>query len=418
MNLKKLIFYPFSLAFRILGALLGITLGLGFMFWLFLDEIPLGEVSPALLTQSPPYTDMHVHTAGIGAGGSKAFVSQALLESYKFDFYLRAFDVTQEELASKGDALVIERLSQKIADSKLVERAVVLAFDGVVDDLGALDHQKTVFYVPNDFVAEQTAKYENLLFGASVNPHRPDALRRLVRAKRQGAVLVKWIPSIMDIDPSDKALRTFYLALVELDLPLLTHTGQEGSFLESNDTLNDPLRLELPLSLGVKVIAAHISSSGEEEGEDNFHRILPLFRKYPNLYADISALTQVNRLGYLKQALSLGYLKGRLIYGSDWPLQFFPLVSPWYHALHARMADLRYVSKQENLWDRDVLLKKAIGVPEEVFRTTESILALPQVAPIEEASPDAPLPSESPQANPSTAVSPSTGPKSASLKAP
>ncbi len=364
---------------RTLGALAGIALGLGFMFWLFLDELPLGPVSPALLTKSEPYADMHVHTAGIGAGDSKAFISQELIDSYKFKFYLQAFDVTQEELVEKGDALVLERLSKKITDSKQVNRAVVLAMDGVINDLGGLDHAKTVVYVPNDFVAEETAKYDNLLFGASVNPYRPDAIRHLVRAKRQGAVLVKWIPSIMLIDPSDKALTSFYLALIELDLPLLSHAGQEGSFLESKDELNDPLRLELPLRLGVKVIAAHISSKGTVDGVDNFHRILPLFRKYENLYADISALTQVNRLGYLKKALGLGYLKGRLIYGSDWPLQFFPLVSPWYHFPAVRLADMRFVSKQSNLWDRDVLLKKALGVTEDIFRANELVLKLPAI---------------------------------------
>ncbi len=417
MKLLKILLYPFILVLRILGALIGIAAGLGFMCWLFLDEIPMGEVSPELLRSSAPYTDMHVHTAGIGAGDSKAFVSQALLDSYKFDFYLKAFDVTQEELVAQGDGLVLDRLSKKIADSTLVNRVVVLALDGVVDDLGALDHQKTVFYVPNDFVAEQTAKYDNLLFGASVNPHRPDAIRRLVRAKRQGAVLIKWIPSIMDIDPSDTQLRAFYLALIELDLPLLSHTGQEGSFLESNDTLNDPLRLELPLSLGVKVIAAHISSSGSEQGEDNFNRILPLFRKYPNLYADISALTQINRLGYLKKALSLGYLKGRLIYGSDWPLQFFPLVSPWYHLTHARATDLRYVSNTANLWDRDVLLKKAIGVPEEIFRTTETVLSLAPATELSDSA-EATVQEVAPDVGDASSESPEKKAKSASLKAP
>jgi hypothetical protein len=359
---------------------------------------------------------MHVHTAGIGAGNSEAFVSQRLLDSYKFNFYLKAFGVTQEELTIEGDGLVLRRLSEKIAQGKFVDRAVVLALDGVIDDLGALDQSATEIYVPNDFVAEETAKYPNLLFGASVNPHRPDAVRRLVRAKRQGAVLIKWIPSIMQIDPADKELVPFYLALIELDLPLLTHAGKESAFLDSKDDLNDPLRLELPLKLGVKVIAAHIATTGEIDGEENFYRILPLFRQYPNLYADISSLTQINKLGYLKKALGLGYLEGRLIYGSDWPLQFFPIVSVWYHFPHLRPADMRYIYQQENLWDRDVLLKRALGAPEQLFSTGEGLLALPgrgAVAPTN-VSEDSPAPSAEPERD--AASSPERESKSASLR--
>ena len=105
-----------------------------------------------------------------------------------------------------------------------------------------------------------------MLYGASINPNRPDALARLEKAKSNGAVLIKWIPAIMAIDPADPNLTGFYRKLVELDLTLLTHAGQERSFAHADDKLGDPLRLELPLSLGVTVIAAHIATTGENEG--------------------------------------------------------------------------------------------------------------------------------------------------------
>ncbi|MCB0324833.1 MAG: amidohydrolase family protein [Bdellovibrionales bacterium] len=361
--------------FKLCSAILGILLGVLVMLWFLLDELPLGD-PPAEIAQAADsdYLDMHVHVAGIGAGNSGCFISPQLRDSYKFRFYLHAFGITEERLLERGDGVVVEHLSNLISESRHVGRAVVLALDGVVNEAGELDREKTEVYVPNEFVVKETAKHDNLLFGASINPYRPDALRRLVSAKRQGAVLVKWIPSIMHIDPADERLIPFYLSLIELDLPLLTHAGKEASFIRSEDDFNDPERLELPLRLGVTVIAAHIATTGEKEGVDNFYRLLPLFKKYPNLYADISSLTQINKMGYLSAALKLDYLSGRLIYGSDWPLQFFPLVSPWYQLKDISPATARYIFKLDNAWDRDVLLKKAMGVPEDVFLRSEQLL--------------------------------------------
>lgn len=43
----------------------------------------------------------------------------------------------------------------------------------------------------------------------------------------------------------------------------------EKSFSTAKDELAAPARLELPLSLGVKVIAAHIATTGKSEGQNN-----------------------------------------------------------------------------------------------------------------------------------------------------
>ena len=351
------------------------------MIALFIDDLPLGQPSKALTDAlaNPPaagYTDIHVHVAGIGGGDSGCFVTDELRKSYKFPFYIRAFGATVTELQEFGDAVVVERLSKHISESKFVKRAVVLALDGVIDSSGALDRAKTQVYVPNEFVVREVAKYPNLLFGASINPYRKDALVRLQRAKEQGAVLVKWIPSLMGIDPADSKLEPFYRELVRLELPLLSHAGQERSFGHVDDSLCDPLKLELPLRLGVTVIAAHIATTGKVDGADNFERIQPLFGRYPKLYSDISSLTQINKLGYLVDALEIPALPEHLLFGTDWPLQMFPLVSPWYHFQHLRAADMQFISRQANQWDRDVLLKKALGVPEEVFTRADSILAV------------------------------------------
>lgn len=260
--------------------------------------------------------DMHVHLAGYGNGGSGCYVSPRLLDNYRFDFYLAGFDTSREELAQWGDRVVADRIAAKLRASRSVDAAVLLALDGAIDAGGELDRARTEIYIPNEYVMRQARRYPDVFyFGASVNPYRKDALRRLEQAKRQGAVLIKWIPNIQHIDPADPKLVPFYRKLRELGLPLLSHTGQERSFSGARDEYGDPLRLALPLSLGVTVIAGHIATTGHNAGEENFKRILPMFARYPNLYTDISSLTQLNKPGYLDRALRAPELKGRLLYG-------------------------------------------------------------------------------------------------------
>ena len=351
--------------------LVGISASIVLFFYL-LFYVPMAPL-PAKPTVG--YIDMHVHAAGLGLGETGAFVGDELAASWKFPIYLRAFDVTEEDLDRHGDAILLKKLSDKIEESQYVDVAVVLAMDGAVDEHGELDRERTQFYVPNEYLIEELKKYPNLLFAASVNPLRHDSLERLDYVAQHGAVLMKWLPNIMHFDPNDTRIEPFYRRLKELCLPLLTHTGAEHSFGEADDTLGDPFRLTLPLSLGVTVIAAHIATTGHADGEEYFDRFVRMFDDYPNLYADISSLTQINKTGYLKRALEVAGLSERLIYGTDWPLHFFPLVSPYYHLDMLSLSQANTVQRLDNAWDRDVVLKRYAGVPEHVFERFPTLMS-------------------------------------------
>lgn len=322
---------------------------------------------PEPLPKKARLLDMHCHTAGIGAGDSGCFISKKLERSWKFGIYLKSFGVSRKDLATKSDAFLLDSISEQISKSAHVASAIILALDGVVNAEGQLDPARTEIYVPNEFVFRETMRHSNLLFGASINPYRRDALTRLEWAKRNNAKLVKWIPSIMQIDPADKRLVPFYRKLVELRIPLLTHGGAEHSFTYANDALCDPARLRLPLSLGVTVIVAHIASTGKNAGERDTDRLCRLMVEFPNLYADISSLTQINKLGYLSEALQRPEFKGRLLYGTDFPLNNTILVSPYYFVGHLTGKQMHSIAALHNPWDRDVALKQALGVPRDVF---------------------------------------------------
>jgi predicted TIM-barrel fold metal-dependent hydrolase len=328
------------------------------------------------MQQTYPIIDIHCHTAGIGADGSGCFVSPALRRNVRFGFFLKTFGVTGRGLQEQGDRFVVQRLAEGLAESRHVAAAVVLAMDGVVDSSGRLDEAATEIYVPNDYLARECRRHPNLLFGASINPHRRDALERLERAAADGAVLLKWLPSIKGIDPADPRLKSFYRRMQELGLPLLTHTGNEESFTRADNRLADPLRLRGPLEEGVTVIAAHCASNGRNDGQANLERLMALMREYGNLHADISALTQVNRLGHLGRVLRHGTIHDRLLYGSDMPIINSIITSPWWHSRTVGLPQARRLAAIANPWDRDVELKRALGVSEAVLQNSGRMLKL------------------------------------------
>jgi predicted TIM-barrel fold metal-dependent hydrolase len=337
------------------------TLALVFV-WSVLPARPYRPLEPV----PAAIVDMHCHIAGIGAGDSGCFISPKLRDNWRFNIYLRSFGVTKAEVLAQGDKVIGDKISAALAQSKFVSKAIILALDGVVCADGQLDTNRTEIYVPNEFVAEVCAQHTNLLFGASVNPYRADALERLAWAKAHGAVLVKWIPPVMEINPDDPKLVPFYKKMAELNLPLLSHTGREKSFSRAAEEYADPEKLRLPLSLGVTVIAPHIASGTKFHGERGPDRLARLMREFPNLYSDISALTDVNKPGYLKEALTKPEFSGRLLYGSDFPLINTALESPWYW-LRLSLRQKLEIARTKNPWDRDVLLKHDLGVPAEIF---------------------------------------------------
>jgi predicted TIM-barrel fold metal-dependent hydrolase len=320
--------------------------------------------------------DMHCHCAGIGAGDSGCFVSKRLKKSWKYRPYLRGASLTEEELVRNGDQISVRRIAELVGRSNSVDGVVALALDAVIDEAGEFDRTHTIFYVPNEFLAKETARYDHLYFGASVNPYRRDALERLEWCKKNGAKLVKWLPSVQQIDPSDRRFEPFYRKLIELDLPLLCHAGNERSFTHAHDRYSDPLLLRFPLQLGVRVVAAHMGSTGRSGGQDNFERTIMLMDEFPNLWGDLSALTQINRKRFLRRMLKIPWVQGRVLFGTDYPLMNMALVSPYYFPFCLHWKQMRQIAGIENPWDRDVALKQALGVTCGVFRNSARFLGI------------------------------------------
>jgi len=221
--------------------------------------------------------DYHTHIAGVGSGGTGAFVNPKMLtwrhpfHRIKFKVYMSAGAVTDVEHA---DEEVVERLVRLVTNIEGHGKYRLLAFDKNYHRDGTPNLAKTEFYVPNDYVFAIAEQYPDLFEPViSVNPYRSDALEELERGTQSGARMVKWLPNAMGIDPSDELCDPFYQKMKELDLVLLSHGGEEKAVeAEEDQKLGSPLLLRRALGRGVKVIVAHCAGLGDNEDLDDPHR--------------------------------------------------------------------------------------------------------------------------------------------------
>ena len=141
------------------------------------------DIDPARLV------DYHTHIAGIGHGGTNAFVNPKMLtwkhpvHHLKFKVYLSAGAVTDVE---RADAEIVERLARLVRSIEGHGKHRLLAFDKNYNRDGTANLGKTEFYVPNDYVFAIATQYPDLFEPViSVNPYRPDALDELERGARR-----------------------------------------------------------------------------------------------------------------------------------------------------------------------------------------------------------------------------------------
>ena len=289
------------------------------------------QINPDLLI------DQHTHVAGLGTGGTNAFVNYKMhswahpFHRAKFKVYMSAAGVNDELIA---DSQLIDRLTSLIQHTPNHGRHRILAFDKHYRTDGSVDLEKTEFYVPNEYVFSLVSQYPDLFVPAiSVNPYRLDALDELEKCAAHGARVVKWLPNAMGIDPSDERCDPFYQKMKQLDLVLLSHGGEEKAVeAEEDQKLGNPLLLRRALDWGVKVIVAHCAGLGDNEDLDakdkrrvtNFDLFMRLMddKRYEGLvFGDVSAMTQFNRIGRpLTTVLIREDLHERLLNGSDYPL--------------------------------------------------------------------------------------------------
>ena len=145
----------------------------------------------------------------------------------------------------------------------------------------------------------------------------PNAVREMERWKAEGFRGIKIHPEIQRFGLDAPGLDEFFAAAAELRLPVVSHTGVlHGRFPPSRyrPELFERFVAEQP---DLTLILAHAG------GAAYFRQALSLMQSYPNTYADLTCTLRPGLPWYIPAGelyliRDVG-LRGRLIYGADWP---------------------------------------------------------------------------------------------------
>lgn len=315
--------------------------------------------------------DTHCHVFGDGDAGSGLWYNPRLDEFWRpLGYAQRALYVNAsctDNSPGRTDQSFVDRLLAQCREMAPGFRVLLFAFDWARDDAGRPVLDRSTFHVPDAYVGALARSHaSHFWWAASIHPYDPAALDRLDAVVAQGARAIKWLPSAMNIDPADARCDRFYARLAALDLPLISHAGDERAVHGFGEHLGNPLRLRRALDAGVRVVAAHCASLGEARidehrtsGQTNFDvfaRMMDEPRSRGRLFGDLSAVTQVNRMDVLKTILERQDWHDRLLNGSDYPLPgIVPLVSPRELAARGLLAGSA-VEPLNRLRDYNVLL--------------------------------------------------------------
>ncbi|MBN1656194.1 MAG: amidohydrolase family protein [Deltaproteobacteria bacterium] len=324
------------------------------------------------MSQKPLKFDLHIHLAGTGCNNSGCWISPEFRRrwSYRLLKILHGISRSQEETTVDDDW--VKLIAQLVAGSE-IDYAVVLGFDAVIDpQSGAEVRNDSQLIVPFQWVFSVCEHNRGLLPGPSINPYRKDALIRLEACIKQGAVLIKWLPTVQVIDPADERLSDFYSIAARAKLPLLIHMGGEKTFRPIAPQYNRVELLKKPLEAGVPVICAHTATAPLGSSEpDQIEKIKDLLRGYPHFWVDNSGLCNPSRFFHLPRLAKDEIVVKRTLYGSDWPVPSHAIY--YIKEMGARRAF--QIDRLRNVSQKDIEIKRYFGYPDETLSRHAQVLA-------------------------------------------
>ena len=298
------------------------------------------------------------------------------LNSLPFHF-LRAFlGFTRKDTLGRLDELVLERFLAVIREAPSITHGLIYAHDAIIDRDGTRNETLTQLCVPNEYVLKLAREYEELLPAVSIHPHRKDALDRLHECIEAGALALKWLPNSQGMDPSDKNIIPLYDLLAEHHIPLICHTGGEHTVRVLDHRLSDPGLLQLPLERGVTVVCAHCATKSGFVDKDYFGVFIEMAQKWPNCYGDTSALATLNRARNLPRLAEMKELHEKLIHGTDFPVPSSALPLMRYFS----MSELKRLQRIKNMLERDIQIKKSMGLSDVVFENAAKVFNVESLA--------------------------------------
>lgn len=325
--------------------------------------------------------------------GYDAYFADPFFNSLGMRVARRYFHLSPDRGMDELNARIERTLLSHILGATKIDRAVILAFDQYhTDDGQAVGPKKrrqdrgTNLYVSNTYVRALCRRHpQRLLFGASIHPYRrtggTTAIDCLHEVAEAGAVLIKWLPVVQNIDAEDRRTIDFLTACRRIGMPLLIHYGGEATLGRPHPAWEDPRPLlrvlrQLRDREGMPpVIIAHAATPREwPVGNGRYHHalvaaLLDEFADAP-LFADVSALALFARARWLRRLARNREIHPKLVYGSDFPIP--PTPAAFRFQLGSRYGEIQ---RMRSWIDRDVAIKEALGFDRAVFERGGEILA-------------------------------------------
>jgi predicted TIM-barrel fold metal-dependent hydrolase len=312
--------------------------------------------------------DCHVHVCATTPGHGS--VSPRLRKSTAFWFMRWRLALPGDKDQELLERTIEAKLVETINGTPEIDKVVVLAFDAVYDREGRFDANNTHLYVTNDYAWELAQRHPKLLFGASVHPYRKDAVAELERCVGRGAVLLKWLPIVQNLNPADERCIPFYEALAHHRLPLLCHTGGEVALPNLDRSVADPALLVPALQRGVTVIAAHCGTRSRLFETGFLPTFVRMAHDYEHFYGDTAALNLPMRSYAYDAILQDEVVCRKLLHGSDWPIITIPPKRiGWGKAIGLLWSE-------RNWMRRDVLVKQRLGFDDAYWQRAAALLRL------------------------------------------
>jgi uncharacterized protein len=241
--------------------------------------------------------DIHVHVQidDSGRTSSPRELTEAMARYFKSSGQTRDIDETAEYYRERSIG------------------AVVFTVDATTN----LDHAPNSF---DDLVAGAHRNADVLIPFGSVDPLQGEAA--VDEARRQaslGARGFKFHPTVQNFDPSDPAYDPLFSAIEELDLPILSHTGQTGAGAQLPGGYGFRLSLSNPMLLDdvaarhpeLQIIMAHPSVPWQDEQ-------ISVATHKGNTWIDLSGWSPKYFAPSLVRAART-YLNAKTLFGSDFP---------------------------------------------------------------------------------------------------
>jgi predicted TIM-barrel fold metal-dependent hydrolase len=304
---------------------------------------------------------MHVHVLGNGKSGSGCRLTPRWWQRPFIDLMAANVGLKTSPDDPALDQRYVERLLDWVKESTL-GRVVILACDDLYDETGHRFPGLSGLFVPNDYILDLSRRYPEFLPAVSIHPARPDAIAELERCVDAGATLLKLLPCVQAVDCNRQIYKPFWQRMARSNLPLLAHTGGEFSLPTHRRDLQSVETLRLPLQCGVNVIAAHCGTPALPWDRDYFDQFDQMRKSFPNLYGDLSALSQITHLRTLDR---LRKDPSRILYGSDYPVlttAFWSRLKGW-----ITKPAYRQVRSIRNPLEKKLQLTRALGFPDRIL---------------------------------------------------